>query len=336
MAAHLRASAPAPTGLPALRPMLASSGPMPGTPTDWAFEVKWDGMRVLCYLDGTGAVRLRSRTGNDATARYPELESLGELLPHQAILDAEVIAADAAGRPSFSRLQQRMTLRSPAQIKTASISVPVTLMVFDVLWLRGTDTTRLPYTERRALLDGLELHGEHVLGPPAWPGSAVAEARAWTREHGLEGIIGKRLDSPYRPGQRSRDWVKLKNVRSADVFVGAWVPGDATGAEVKSLLVGLPAAGGLRYAGAVGTGFSQTERRALADVLRRLTARTPPFADGIAGIDRGEPVRFVRPVLRGEVEYLETTVRGHLRQPVWKGLRGPRRDEPPPYRTDTG
>ncbi|QMU77410.1 hypothetical protein GXW83_18615 [Streptacidiphilus sp. PB12-B1b] len=331
MAADLRASTPAPTGLPALHPMLASTGPMPGTPADWAFEVKWDGMRVLCYLDGAGGLRLQSRAGNDATARYPELESLVGLLPQDAVLDGEVIAADAHGRPSFSRLQQRMTLRSPIQIKTASVSVPVTLLVFDVLWLGGTATTDLAYTGRRHLLEALELHGDHVLVPPAWPGEAVEEARQWTREHGLEGMIAKRLDSPYRPGKRTRDWVKLKNVRTADVFVGAWVPADARATSVKALLVGIAGAGGLRYAGAVGTGFSQAERTALAEVLRRLDSRTAPFADGIAGIDRGEPVRFVRPVLHGEVEFLETTVHGHLRQPVWKGLRGARQDEPPPY-----
>jgi bifunctional non-homologous end joining protein LigD len=264
-------------------------------------------------------VRLLTRNSNDVTDRYPELGELREMLGGRAaILDGEVIATDAQGRPSFSRLQQRMMLTRPAAIRTGVAKVPVTLMLFDLLWLDTRSTTGLTYRGRRELLESLPLDGARVLVPPAWPGSAAAEALEWTRAQGLEGVIAKRLASVYTPG-RSRDWLKLKHIRSLDVWICGWVP---TGSTVKALLLGVPEDGGLRYVGAVGTGFSEAERRALAALLERLAAPVSPMTSGPSP-DRGQPVRWVRPVVRGEVEYLEYTKEGGvLRHPVWKGLRG--------------
>ena len=320
----------APVDLPVLDPMLATAGTLPRDRDQWALECKWDGMRTLAYLDGAGGLRLVTRNGNDATDRYPELGVLPELLPgRDLILDGEIVAFDPSGRPSFGQLQERMTLRKPAAIKSAMHEIPVTLMVFDLLWQDGVRTTDLPYAGRGTLLDSLDLRSRHVHVPPGWPGDAADEALAWTEAMGLEGVIAKRLNSRYRPGVRSREWIKIKHVHSLDVVVGAWVPGGPDGDMVKALLVGVPGKGGLRYRGAVGTGFSQAERRALAAVLRRLDARTSPFTDPLDGLDRGELVRWVRPELTGEVEFAELTDRGRLRQPVWKGLRGHLQDEPP-------
>ncbi|MBC3844648.1 hypothetical protein GXW82_44080 [Streptacidiphilus sp. 4-A2] len=316
--------APAPVDLPVIEPMLASPGSIPRDPTAWAFEVKFDGMRVGSYLDGAHGLRLLTRNGNPATDRFPELAELLELLPgRNAVLDGEIVAADDQGRPDFGRLQQRMTLRRPAEIRAAMARIPVTLLLFDVPWLDGRPLTELTYRGRREVLETLPLHGERVQVPPAWPGSAAQEASAWTRDHGLEGLIAKRLTSPYQPGARSRDWIKIKHVKSLDATIGAWVPGGPGGTMVKSLLLGVPAEQGLRFVGAVGTGFSQAERRALAALLRRLAAPTSPFeGPWRAGLERGEIIRFVRPRVQGEVEYAHFTAHGHLRHPVWKGLRG--------------
>ena len=307
------------TRLPVVQPMLASAGTPPTRPREWAYEIKWDGARVLSYLDGAG-LRLLTRGGNDATARYPELGELKQLLGvRAAILDGEVIATDASGRPSFSRLQQRLGLTRPQAIRTGTAQVPVTLMLFDLLWLDDRATTALPYRERRALLESLPLAGARIVVPPAWPGTAAADAVEWTRAQGLEGVIAKRLSSIYTTG-RSRDWLKLKNVNSLDVTIVGWVP---TGSTVKALLLGVPDDGGWRYVGAVGTGFSDAQRKELAALLERVASTLSPLTGGPAP-DRGQPVRWARPLLRGEVEYLEYTgAGGVLRHPVWKGLRGP-------------
>jgi bifunctional non-homologous end joining protein LigD len=298
--------------------MLASTGKLPARLEEWALEIKYDGARTIAYLDGTG-LRLLTRNGNVVTARYPELGELGELLGNRtAILDGEVIATDSTGRPSFSRLQERMMLSRPEAIRTVAARVPVTLMLFDVLWL-DRSLTGLTYRGRREILESLQLDGTRIVVPPAWPGTDAEQALAFTRDHGLEGLIAKRLASTYAAGIRSRDWIKLKNVRSLDVTVVGWVP---TGKTLKALLLAVPDDGGLRYVGAVGTGFSDAERRTLAALLERLAAPASPLTSGRSP-DRGQPVRWVRPVVRGEVEYLEYTENSHLlRHPVWKGLRG--------------
>jgi bifunctional non-homologous end joining protein LigD len=197
----------------------------------WALEIKWDGARIISYLDGTG-LRLLTRNGNVVTARYPELREL--LGDRTAILDGEVIATDASGRPSFSRLQERMMLSRPSTIRTVAARVPVTLMLFDVLWL-DRSLTGLTYRGRREVLESLALDGARIVVPPAWPGTDAEQALAFTRDHGLEGLIAKRLASTYAAGIRSRDWIKLKNVHSLDVTVVGWVP---TGKTVKARLGG--------------------------------------------------------------------------------------------------
>lgn len=305
--------------LPLVQPMLASPGPAPADTDQWAYEVKWDGMRIMSYLDGTGGLRLLSRNANQATARYPELAELTELLGgRSAVLDGEVIATDEQGRPHFGRLQERMTLRSPTAVKAAMLAYPVTLMLFDVVHLDGRDLTGMSYRGRREVLESLPLDGTRVVVPPAWPGSMAGEAVAWTQAQGLEGVIAKRLGSSYTPGARSKDWIKIKHVLTADVVIGGWVP---AGTTVKALLLGVRDGDRLRYVGNVGTGFSQAERKALYGLLEQTSADTSPFTG--PGPDRGEPVRWCRPQLAGEVEYLEYTSAGNLRHPVWKGLRGP-------------
>jgi bifunctional non-homologous end joining protein LigD len=318
--------------LPSLRPMLAVPGTLPVRQDEWAYEVKWDGMRVLAGLPGDGTVRLQSRSGRDVTAQYPELAVLPQALPDGAdvILDAEIVSLGPDGKPSFGRLQERMSLERPAEVLRASASAPVTAMVFDLLWLRGGQVTALPYTDRRELLAQLGIVHPRAAVPANWSGTGTL-AFEWTRSAGLEGLIAKRLDSRYRPGARSRDWIKIKHLRTADVVVGGWMPEGPEAAVCRALLIGVPDPAGLRYAGRVGTGFTERDRRTLAGLLRPLAGGTPPFAANLEALreEAGRGVRWVRPVLRGEVEYLERTTGGRLRQPVWRGLRGGAADAPP-------
>ena len=306
-------------------PMLAVDGPVPVDASGWAAEVKWDGMRVIVSVGARGEVRAFARSGADATARYPELQSLGCLaVVAPLVLDGEMVALDpVTGVPSFERLQQRMTLRQQDRIATARERTPVTLMAFDVLRHRGTAVTGREYLERRGLLDRLELPADgSVAAPPAWAGD-VRTGIDWTRERGMEGVILKRLASGYQPGRRSQDWIKVKFRPTADVVIGGWLADDR--GEPRSLLVGAPEQDGLRYVGSVGSGLSAAQRRTLLPLLTEAAAGQSPFTAGLTLPRLARPpadVRWVRPLLRGEVQYTEVTDGGSLRQPAWKGLRG--------------
>jgi bifunctional non-homologous end joining protein LigD len=302
-------------------PMLARAGTLPADDDRWAYEVKWDGVRAIA-LSEPGRIRFESRNHNDISAAYPELKALNRALSsHRAILDGEIVLFDADGRPSFGRLQSRMHVRSESQARRLAKEAPVVFVVFDLLWLDGHTLMALPYAERRERLRELRLEGPHWQTPEhvAGDGAAVLEA---SRRSGLEGIIAKRLDSPYEPGRRSPCWLKIKNVRREDVVIGGWLPGEGRRRDrIGALLVGVEDDGALRYAGRVGTGFTERE-------LDRLRGELPerdssPFTKG------AEPPRgavFVEPTRVAEVEFTEWTSDGMLRHPSYKGLR----EEAPP------
>jgi len=308
-------------------PMLAVAGDLP--PDDdrrWAYEMKWDGVRAVTYVEG-GTVRVLGRSGADMTVTYPEVRGLGRALASvPAVLDGELVAPDASGRPSFSRLQQRIHVTKEQQVRRLMTDVPVVYLVFDVLHLDGRSITALPYADRRELLDGLELRDEHWDVPPFFPGSGADVLRA-SGEQGLEGIVAKRLDSPYQPGRRSELWRKVKNLRTQEVVVGGWKPGKGRReGGIGSLLLGiLDERAGLVYAGNVGTGFTDAALDDLAATLRPLARATSPF--GGAGVPRPEArdARWVEPVLVGEVAFGEWTPDGRLRHPSWRGLRPDKR-----------
>lgn len=294
----------------ALTPMMASTGSLaqvsaPG----WAYEVKWDGYRALARVSG-GKVQLTSRNGIDLTPGYPELAELAEVADGDCLLDGEIVVLDAHGRPSFERLQER----------AGSRKLRAQLMIFDVLEIGGESKTELPYTDRRAALESLVSEGRFVHVPPPLTGTAT-EAMERSRELGLEGIVAKGIDSRYLPGTRSAAWVKLKHVRTQEVVVIGWSRGSGNReGTIGSLLTAIPDdAGVLRYAGKVGSGFSD---RQLGEALRRLSKieRRTPQVDGVPAVDaRG--ARWVSPVYVGEVSFAERTSSGRLRQPVWKGWR---------------
>lgn len=304
-------------------PMLASrpDGLDPHRDADaWAFEMKWDGVRVVATCDGE-AVRLVGRSGKDVTTTYPEVaEALAGLHLDDAVVDGEVVALGDDGAPSFGRIQQRIGLVRPRDVAAARRAVPVRYVVFDLLRLGGSDVTGLPYVQRRELLEGLDLDdADRVDVPVAFDGDLDA-ALASSQELGLEGVVAKRRSSRYRPGSRSAHWVKLKHEDHVEVVVVGWRPGRGgrTGG-VGSLLVAVPdPTGGLRYAGRVGTGFDE---RALADLAGRLEPLRREQPTVQAPRDVAREAVWTAAELVGEVTAAGWTDSGHLRHPVWRGLR---------------
>jgi bifunctional non-homologous end joining protein LigD len=312
-----------------LEPMLATPLPEPPTGDGWAYEIKWDGIRALGYVSG-GKLKLSARRGADHTPRYPELAAFADALGgRDAIVDGEIVAFDDDGRPRFQLLQRRMGLANEATIRRRSVETPATYVVFDILWLDGESLLEHPYEERRATLDGLGLDSPHWRAPRNHVGDGAA---LWqlVQERDLEGIVAKRLGSPYRPGKRSREWAKVRNRRGQELVVGGWMPGEGSrGGRVGSLLVGHYVDGKLAYAGGVGTGFTQAMLDDLTERLKPLERPDPPFELGEdpkvkyaqRARDRGAGPVWVEPELVGEVEFTEWTNENTLRQPSFKGLR---------------
>jgi bifunctional non-homologous end joining protein LigD len=300
-----------------LVPMLARTGPLPPDDGRWAFEIKWDGVRALAYVQG-GRLELRARSGNDITGRYPELRPLAEALAgREVVLDGEVVAFDG-GRPSFQKLQGRMHLTSDHAVRRLARESPVNYVAFDLLYLDGRSLMDLRYDERRAALAGLELAGPTWQAPAHHVGDGAALLEL-TRAQQLEGVIAKRLDGPYLPGRRSPGWVKVKNVNSTDAVIGGWLAGEGGRAgRLGALAIGIPDEDGeLRYAGRVGSGFTQAELARLGALLEPLARTDSPFS----GRQPPKHTHFVEPRLVARVDFNERTHTGTLRQPSYKGLR---------------
>jgi bifunctional non-homologous end joining protein LigD len=351
---------PAPEGfepLPAqLSPMLATAGPLPagnaagrtaGRQHEWAYEFKWDGIRVLLWIDG-GRPRAESRNGNDVTISFPELREMAEAVgSDQVVLDGEMVALDDEGRPRFSRLQRRMHISNAREAAAAAAKYPASMIVFDVLHLNGRSLLDETYDERRKILEGLGLAGPSWGVTPAFTADPGDQVMRTAVEIGMEGVVAKRRSSTYRPGVRSRDWIKTKHERTQEVVIGGWSDGvGERKGTFGALLLGIPvqtsaaertsarnksapgspsrAAGSasgpvqLTYVGKVGTGFTESQRR---ELLARFTPRAKsPFAGELpTAVTRG--AHWVRPDLVGEVRFGEWTPDGVLRHPVWRGER---------------
>jgi bifunctional non-homologous end joining protein LigD len=236
---------PAPPGwerLPDLvRPMLATPAvELPHGDDEWAYEFKWDGVRAVVYVEG-GRVRALSRTDRDVTASYPELRAMGEALGSlQVVLDGEIVVLDESGRPSFEALQPRMNTEAPSRVRRLAETIPITYMIFDLMHLDGHSALAVAYSERRRLLEGLELAGSHWATPPSESGGGEVVLEA-ASDAGLEGVVAKRLDSIYRPGRRDPSWVKVKNFRTQSVVIGGWASGQGRlEGDLGALLLGVP------------------------------------------------------------------------------------------------
>ncbi len=302
-------------------PMLATAGELPRSDGGWAYEMKWDGVRASAYLAGGRLLRLTSRTGRDITPTYPELTGLGAAAgSRQLVLDGEIVAFDG-GRPSFEALQVRMHVTSAAQAAQLAGQVPVVYLVFDLLHSDGRALLDLPYTQRRELLDALALAGRFWQTPPAFTGAAGADVLAAAAAQGLEGVVAKRLDAPYRSGARSADWRKVKNTRRQDVVVGGINPGKGgRSGQVGSLLAGVQTPAGLAYAGRVGTGFTERSLRLLEQRLAPLHRTSSPFATPVPPAHAKDAI-WVAPELVIEVVFTGWTQAGRMRAPSYQGLR---------------
>ena len=302
--------------------MLASPGDLPsGTRDDaYGYELKWDGVRAVTYI-APGTHRILSRSDKDVSRGYPELADLAAAVgSRQVVLDGEIVAFDESGRPSFGRLQPRMHVEDPAQAKRLAAETPVTYLLFDVLHLDGVDLLGQAYVERRAILEDLALRSSRWDTPPYFLGGG-ARAVELSRAQGIEGILAKRLDSVYEPGRRSRAWIKVKNLRTQEVVIGGWKPGQGRrGGGVGSLLLGIPSAEGLGYVGHVGTGFTDRMLTFLGEQMRGLARETSPFGTEVPARDARD-AHWVEPVLVGEVAFGEWTPDSRMRHPSWRGLR---------------
>ena len=307
-----------------VRPMLASPADrpedLPGDGEKWAYEVKWDGMRVLVDIHD-GVVRLSSRTARDVTVAFPELAALGDAHP-DALLDGEVVVL-SGGAPSFRALAERFHIRDARRAAELAAKAPASLIAFDVLRLYGVDLTGRTWAERREVLERLSASGQ------AWQLSPVYEDRdallAATLEQGLEGIVAKLRASRYRMGVRSPDWIKFAHRRTQACVVGGWRPETSAANRVGALLLGVweDADDGplLRFVGRVGSGLAAAGVQAdLERLLTPLRRAAVPFVDAIPRED-AVGTTWVEPSVVVEVRHMGRTEGGRLRQPVFRGIR---------------
>ncbi|HWF29310.1 MAG TPA: ATP-dependent DNA ligase [Mycobacterium sp.] len=291
-----------------IAPMLATEGSVAALKaSQWAFEGKWDGYRVLVEADN-GTVRVRSRRGREVTNEYPQLHSLAtDLADHHVVLDGEAVVLDKSGVPSFNEMQNRNRVTR------------VEYWAFDLLYLDGRSLLRACYQDRRKLLETLASASDLTV-PELLPGDG-AQALEYSSKQGWEGVIAKRRDSSYQPGRRSASWIKDKHWNTQEVVIGGWKAGEGGRTSgIGSLLMGIPSAGGLHFAGRVGTGFTERDLANLKKTLAPLHTEHSPF-DASLPVRDAKGVTFVEPVLVGEVRYSEWTPDDRLRQSSWRGLR---------------
>ena len=277
-----------------LAPMLATHGSVAKlTASQWAFEAKWDGYRLLVDADH-GEVRLRSRSGRDLTEEFPQLRSLAaDLGDHHAVLDGEVVALDASGVPRFSEMQNRAR------------ATRIEFRAFDLLYLDGRSLLRAKYRDRRKLLETLASAGG--LNVPDLLSGDGAEALEYSRKQQWEGVIAKKRDSTYQPGRRSASWIKDKYWNTQEVVIGGWRAGEGGRTSgIGSLLMGIPTAEGLHFAGRVGTGFTERDLASLKKTLAPLqTERITLQCKAFRSRRQGRDVREADPGRRSPVQRVD-------------------------------
>ncbi len=300
--------------------MLATPGPLPHGEL-WSYEVKYDGIRALLEIDEERALTVTTRAGNAVTETFPELATIVDALDGSGvILDGEIVAMGDDGLPSFHRLQERLGVFGTDAVRR-SLRVPVVFVVFDILAINGMSTCDLPLSSRRSLLDRLDglTNGTHWRRITTYEnGDALLEL---TRTTGIEGVVAKRDDARYLPGQRSTSWIKVRNLTTDEFVIGGWVPGEGRRQRtIGALLLGLPETdepgAPLRWIGKVGTGFTDAMLDELHALLASDTRPTRPFTN-----DPGERTAvYVESRHRCLVEYREWSPTGVLRFPSWRGL----------------
>jgi bifunctional non-homologous end joining protein LigD len=296
--------------------MKATLADQPPRGDDWLFEIKWDGVRAIAFLENE-ELRLQSRTGVRCERQYPELA----VMPHQvaarqAVLDGEVAVLDEKGIARFHMIQPRIMVSDPNSIAHLSRSTPVVYFVFDLLYLDGYDLRKVALRERRELLEKIVSPGGVLRVSEAFPGAGEQLLQA-AREHGLEGIVGKHAASSYEP-HRSREWIKIKVTGEQEFLIGGFTEPQGTRDYFGALVLGVNEGGKLRWVGNVGTGFDQKMLAAVYAKFKPLITDKCPFAERPAP-DRG--MTWVKPKLVCEVKFTNWTEDRRLRAPVFMGLR---------------
>jgi bifunctional non-homologous end joining protein LigD len=317
--------------LPTPAPMMATLIKDAFDDDGFIFEPKWDGVRALAVC--SDSTKLFSRNLRDISATYPELGKMHErLVAFEALLDGEIVAMEG-GRPSFERLQSRINLQNVHDIERASKTIPTCFIAFDLLYLDGRSLINEPVEKRKELLDELVVPGGPAQISTYLRGDGIALADA-ARGQKLEGIVAKKIGSPYRPGKRTKDWLKVKVIHEADVVVGGWTPGEGTrSSSFGALLVGAFDGDRLHFFGAVGTGFSDALLQELMPRLQAVQTDVCPFTEDPTGKGSGtfgKPVRdprWLEPSLVAKVEYRELTSARRFRAPSFKGLRSDKSPE---------
>jgi len=303
-----------------VEPMLAGSAVFPGG-ADWAIEFAWEGQRALAYVR-PNRVRLLSSTGRPMTASFPELDAALRRIapPDGLVLDGTVVAQGPGRTPRRRALQSRVATSRPSEALIRR--VPVSFLVGDVLWHDGHATLELAYRRRRDLCEALPFDGPSVCPTPSFPATELDAVMQAADQHGLDALYARQLDAPYRPGRRSRGYLRLPVRRVRQVVVGGWSAADPRRPErtISALLLGVPQGAGLRYVGRAGL-RSAEDRTALAAALPRLRQASSPF-DAPLPAEVERHAVWMAPQLVGRVEFADWLPDGRLRLPTWRGLLG--------------
>lgn len=302
-----------------MKPMLATRGDRVPQGREWIHEVKWDGIRALVEVSA-GGLRITTRNENEVSVAYPELQGLAARARsqgHDLLLDGEIVAL-GSGVPSFSDLADRMHVRDAAKAARLAQRNPVTLLVFDLLRLDGKDLTGRPLEERREALLELGLDDVSWQVPPVYDdGDVLLQA---VESQGLEGIVSKRLSSPYYYGRRSKDWLKFPIRPTGSFVVGGFRYESGSGTRLGAVLVGEPTPDGLEFRGRVGSGIAGKAGQRLGELLRDLVQEESPFTEPLGRLDADGTI-WVLPSVIVDVQYLTVTNDGRLRQPAYRGIR---------------
>ncbi len=303
--------ADAPSAIQFIAPMLASSARKIFDDPDWVYEIKWDGYRILATIEN-GTVHLYSRNGLSYNHTFPAIATALGAIPHDVILDGEVVVIDTTGRPNFGALQN-YGRDTPGELR---------YYIFDMLYLNGHRMLELPLVQRKSLLPELLAEFQGLSGPVQYCDHVIGagkELYTQAMDDKMEGVIAKKADSLYHPGYRSEQWLKIKAVAGEEVIICGYTDSAAGGRPFGSLILGMYQDDNLHYIGNCGSGFTDREQQKLLHTLRPLASAVSPFQEQISL--RGRVAHWVRPELICEVQYTDWTPSGRLRHPVYKGLR---------------
>jgi DNA ligase D-like protein (predicted ligase)/DNA ligase D-like protein (predicted 3'-phosphoesterase) len=298
---------------PHFKPMLAQTGRAPFNSKEWIFEIKWDGIRAIGYVDDE--LRIVSRNGRELKENFPEFLELKELAA-DVVLDGEIVVMKS-GKADFQAILERSRSASARDIEYLSKESPATYIVFDILEKRGVSLIHLPLTERKRILRASLKEGQHII-------SSIFEEEDGKQYYdaaisrGIEGIVAKRKDSPYEPGTRSSNWLKIKELTSCDCVIFGYTSGQGNRKETfGALILGLYNGGEPVYIGKVGTGFSEDTLEMLMQTVRDLQVKDATLKQ----VEVTEKVTWVSPSLVCEVAYQSVTKDNRLRMPRFRRLR---------------